>query len=268
MNTLLLRSPRATGGSGSVSALRADSRGTGVAPGADGGGVRERDAAVRCSAVCTVRKASSSTRIRPVGGRSEQGDDNDATYPCWMTESAVVRRSICLTGDDIRRGTRVRVSPIPYHSCPTSMSAWDHRSPGKPPWRTTPPAGVRIGPTSRRSPLGGAGGSCTGDCTCLPSFEGRGMSAPVPTPSTRPAAKRSDGPSVGIVSSMIQEQRVDWHRNMLPSWVEVDSGLEGMTPWETKKKNRVTARLVWHWPTSPRTPKSQPSVVLETTTSR
>jgi hypothetical protein len=143
MNTLLLRSPRATGGSGSVSALRADSRGTGVAPGADGGGVRERDAAVRCSAVCTVRKASSSTRIRPVGGRSEQGDDNDATYPCWMTESAVVRRSICLTGDDIRRGTRVRVSPIPYHSCPTSMSAWDHRSPGKPPWRTTPPAGVR-----------------------------------------------------------------------------------------------------------------------------
>jgi hypothetical protein len=115
MNTLLLRSPRATGGSGSVSALRADSRGTGVTPGAEGGGVRERDAAVRCSAVCTVSRVSRSTKIGPAKGRSEQGDD--ATYPCWMAKSAVVRRSICLTGDDIRRGTwRVRVSPVPYHT--------------------------------------------------------------------------------------------------------------------------------------------------------
>lgn len=57
-----------------------------------------------------------------IGGRErrEQGDDDDATYPCWMTESAVVRRSICLTGDDIRSGTwRARQSHA-CHLCTTS----------------------------------------------------------------------------------------------------------------------------------------------------
>lgn len=52
MNTLLLLSPLAlTGVEGAVSAARAFSRGIGFAFGAEGGGVRERDAAVRCSAV-------------------------------------------------------------------------------------------------------------------------------------------------------------------------------------------------------------------------
>lgn len=49
MNVLLDLSPLTTG---AVSAARAVSSGIGLAFGADAGAVRERDAAVRCSAVC------------------------------------------------------------------------------------------------------------------------------------------------------------------------------------------------------------------------
>lgn len=53
MNVLFDRSalPTGTGGFGLVSAALAASIGTGEVLGAEGGGVRARDAAVRCSAV-------------------------------------------------------------------------------------------------------------------------------------------------------------------------------------------------------------------------
>ena len=69
-----------------VSAARASSRGTGLAPGADGGGVRERLWAVRCSAVCS------------------QIIFCQHTYPGRVAVAAVVRGHVSLALDEVERG--------------------------------------------------------------------------------------------------------------------------------------------------------------------